>query len=1188
MLLQIAHEVGLNRDYYKGEITLSSSAAHIEKILIAVLHVVENGDVAAYEYAMNCIQEAEVSLNDDLCRLNAHNGGASAAIEAIVKITGRLHVIQATSYISAGYALMNLSLCLVLALMTASNWPTSTAMPVAIAYTVVITYLYTYLRLMISDLEDPFEFPERYCLQCYVSGEVLPISEWQEFRKGGSISSLSMLTVIFGKQLKSLMKDDITRIGNSDQQKQQSSGNALQRAEVISTETDLSEKVQTLIRFYGIQTDDERDADEERAPGQQSDLLKLRPEKPESVLSAINVKNILAHWRLALRCIPVVTITVGMRLAVWYGAGIGGWIDQVVFTSFISLAIFVSAIVIQGLLQDYKEAEKMPSELASAFYALTGAVEINRRWAQVTKEMAGPSSAMTIQSPIEPLQKVHNALLAVFKVLELPDGGSAPFVYSQAMVILDEAQTFLSCKFADLEKSVDKDFELLKNDKNKLLVYPGAKFDKPFDRLRAVLSRMYAIQKTSYILEGYTLMDLMMAAVAALMTAVDWSQKTSEGTAMAFTVSITFLFAYLQFLVRDLEDPFKYPEKHSETSFTGGEYEFTYFEDHLCGGSINLNPLTVAFGTKLKSLLFKYSVVKEIDFKDFVQDSLKKISDYSNSSIFNAVEDGKMVYLIQRFRLVLQTVPLVLCMVALRFAVWRGASVSGWIEPAVFTSFVGLVIFVTSLLVQGVVADYKEAEKLPCQLAASMQSLKTAVSLGCKLSATENKDSSIRSQAIKSMTRKTDIENNVNGAKGGNSIVMTRFAFDSFDLESLTRWCCLFHVQSILEHLLRVLDVGESEVESKSVFDEAMRAIQEAELGICEIFKTEKGYSDGAWDAVGPLLEVRQALGRIYVIKQTSFTLDGYSLSDGMLLAILVLLALSKWPEDTYMGTALSTTVILSGLFIYLALLIRSLEDPFKYPIILESSKASKSGIGYCIGLYRSMQHLPASITSLCPSEGAHLRKEESIPMNERSMVLNNLKVDYIAPAFGWLAAFYCGNPIDLSVLAQGFGYQMHQSFGKMDPSQQQDVMTIVKPWLGRNFFKSAFKFELPAPALSSPALLDEKTRSESRFDVSSNLVWPLPVDSEASKSSVEMKHSLSVQSSQLQGSGPTNTGDSSLSEARVLQGNNPAEASSQIFLHNAARGSDDHIFCGAKTYYAGNIVISTNPHDQNLLSGRA
>ena len=70
---------------------------------------------------------------------------------------------------------------------------------------------------------------------------------------------------------------------------------------------------------------------------------------------------------------------------------------------------------------------------------------------------------------------------------------------------------------------------------------------------------MYVIQTTSYILEGYALMDLMMLSVATLMSCTNWPRETSDATAMAFTVAIALLFAYLQLFCSFLEDPFYYP-----------------------------------------------------------------------------------------------------------------------------------------------------------------------------------------------------------------------------------------------------------------------------------------------------------------------------------------------------------------------------------------------------------------------------------------------------------------------------------------------------------------------------------------------------------------------------------------------------------------------------------------------------
>jgi hypothetical protein len=99
--------------------------------------------------------------------------------------------------------------------------------------------------------------------------------------------------------------------------------------------------------------------------------------------------------------------------------------------------------------------------------------------------------------------------------------------------------------------------------------------------------------------------------------------------------------------------------------------------------------------------------------------------------------------------------------------------------------------------------------------------------------------------------------------------------------------------------------------------------------------------------------------------------------------------------------------VILSGLFIYLALLIRSLEDPYRYPTIESSTPVSDTGHrdGYCEGLYRLVQ------LTIAPKLTSRETSDES------------------RPSFGLFAAYECGSPIDLTVLAHGFGYQICQKF---------------------------------------------------------------------------------------------------------------------------------------------------------------
>ena len=46
------------------------------------------------------------------------------------------------------------------------------------------------------------------------------------------------------------------------------------------------------------------------------------------------------------------------------------------FRSFIWLVVFVATVLVQGVVYDYKESEKMSSEFFSAFQGLTAAVQV--------------------------------------------------------------------------------------------------------------------------------------------------------------------------------------------------------------------------------------------------------------------------------------------------------------------------------------------------------------------------------------------------------------------------------------------------------------------------------------------------------------------------------------------------------------------------------------------------------------------------------------------------------------------------------------------------------------------------------------------------------------------------------------------------------------------------------------------
>ncbi len=75
-------------------------------------------------------------------------------------------------------------------------------------------------------------------------------------------------------------------------------------------------------------------------------------------------------------------------------------------------------------------------------------------------------------------------------------------MYFRAMQTIDDMQTALCLSHVSIDKVVKDE---LKNKKISSDYMASNLYAKPVEKVRAVLGRMYTIQKTSYILEGYVM-----------------------------------------------------------------------------------------------------------------------------------------------------------------------------------------------------------------------------------------------------------------------------------------------------------------------------------------------------------------------------------------------------------------------------------------------------------------------------------------------------------------------------------------------------------------------------------------------------------------------------------------------------------------------------------------------------------
>ena len=565
----------------------------------------------------------------------------------------------------------------------------------------------------------------------------------------------------------------------------------------------------------------------------------------------------------------IVAVMIGLRFAVWYGAGVGGWVDSSVFTTFIVLAVFVSAILLQGVVQDFKESEKMPSELQGAFWSLSAEVE--------KLILSRPKDATNKNGEVDSWIVVKKLLACVIAVLDSKEkskmidydnrigGLDSMKDFEQVSSALRESEVTLFCFFKDLGAKPKK-------------------LSKPLEIIRKIIGRMQVIQDTSYIPACYSLMDIMVLAVFVLMTITDWPMETSFETAIAYTTIITFLFSFLWLMVRSLEDPFEYPHFYNTRCFNDSRtHEMSLSEEFHAAGSIDMTGLTVAFGKRLTK-----------------EECGARPRDPPEKGPEDAA--GYPAFL-QRWDLFVRSLPAVACAVGLRFAVWFGGGVGGMIDPQAFLSFISLTVFVSALMLQGLIQDYKESERMPSELWSAFEALTVAAQAALYFKAADDEKKAREEQDEKKR------ENLLAGTE--------RLALYAESLQC---------IEKMLLSVLQVLDSteeAEPAIASKS-FHEATLCIRDAEAKLMRNLILGKGF-DLITSVIKPIAAIRGLTARINIIKKTSYILAGYSLVDTMVLMILVLMTLSDWPYDTSCPVALAYTVVITLLFSYLALLIRRL-----------------------------------------------------------------------------------------------------------------------------------------------------------------------------------------------------------------------------------------------------------------------
>lgn len=230
-----------------------------------------------------------------------------------------------------------------------------------------------------------------------------------------------------------------------------------------------------------------------------------------------------------------------------------------------------------------------------------------------------------------------------------------------------------------------------------------------------------------------------------------------------------------------------------------------------------------------------------------------------------------MMFNMIKWKLMLTTLPLTLFVLGLKLFIVYGLQYEGLVK----FSEIGLVItggiFLIGFMLAGTMADYKESEKIPSDLACAIETIEDTITLG-------------------------------HGFKGG------------YDLSEMRR-----QLNEVTESIINWFKYGGSD-------EEVFRRI--SSISGIALTMEKAGIGAIASRVTGEQHNLRKIFSRINVIKKTGFLLTGYALLEVLTVVIMILLLVAKFEYETIM---IIIVTFIAQVFFYMLRLIRDVDQPFEY-----------------------------------------------------------------------------------------------------------------------------------------------------------------------------------------------------------------------------------------------------------------
>jgi hypothetical protein len=222
-------------------------------------------------------------------------------------------------------------------------------------------------------------------------------------------------------------------------------------------------------------------------------------------------------FKIAVRVAPAIAVTILAKLAV----DALGW-DVVelnsLYSGLVTATVFLIGFLLAGTLTDFKESEKLPSEIAGRIETIADECEI----------LFVDKSAQPARDCLEHLEEISTAISAW-----LHGRGDS-------QTVMEKIQR-LNLDFLAFEPLTQPNFIVrLKQEQS---------------ALRLLVLRINTIRETSFVGAGYLIAELTSVLLISSLLFADIAQRGAEIFLLGM---VAFVLAYMIALIKDLDNPFDY------------------------------------------------------------------------------------------------------------------------------------------------------------------------------------------------------------------------------------------------------------------------------------------------------------------------------------------------------------------------------------------------------------------------------------------------------------------------------------------------------------------------------------------------------------------------------------------------------------------------------------------------------